>query len=106
MAYNVIISELHVPEMFFGESLLLYTDADYNWLDSGYCGDQFYSLDCDVCVCGVGEMGVGGRWGSQRTFVSHGFSLTHDVIKWLLVEERCGVHENSLAPPPFSLKCL
>ena len=61
MAYNVIISELHVPEMFFGESLLLYTDTDYNWLDSGYCGDQFYSLDCDVCVLG-GEMGVGGRW--------------------------------------------
>jgi hypothetical protein len=25
--------------MFLGESLLLYTDVDYNWLDSGYCGD-------------------------------------------------------------------
>jgi hypothetical protein len=39
MAYNVVISELDVPEMFLGESLLLYTDVDYNWLDSGYCGD-------------------------------------------------------------------
>ena len=59
MAYNVIISELHVPEMFFGESLLLYTDVDYNWLDSGYCGDQFYCLcwdkfACMCCVCGGG----------------------------------------------------
>ena len=51
MAYNVIILELHVPEMFFGESLLLYTDIDYNWLDSGYCGDQFYCLGWDVYVC-------------------------------------------------------
>ena len=64
MAYNVIISELHVPEMFFGESLLLYTDVDYNWLDSGYCGDQFYCLCwdilrvCVVCVCVWGGVGV------------------------------------------------
>ena len=58
MAYNVVISELDVPEMFLGESLLLYTDVDYNWLDSGYCGDQLYCLCRDVfvcvCVCGVG----------------------------------------------------
>ena len=60
MAYNVIISELHVPEMFFGESLLLYKDVDYNWLDSGYCGDQFYSLGWNVCVCVWGGMGDGG----------------------------------------------
>ena len=62
MAYNVIISELHVPEMFFGESLLLYTDVDYNWLDSGYCGDQFYCLcwdmfACMCCVCVGGGVG-------------------------------------------------
>jgi len=28
MAYNVVISDLYVTEMFFGESLLLYTDVD------------------------------------------------------------------------------
>ena len=84
MAYNVIISELHVPEMFFGESLLLYTDVDYNWLDSGYCGDQFYCLCWDMfaCVCCVC---VGGGGGCQGTFPSLGLSLTNDLIKWLLV---------------------
>ena len=56
MAYNVIISELHAPEMFFGESLLLYTDVDYNWLDSGYCGDQFYCLCWVVFICVVGRV--------------------------------------------------
>ena len=34
-----------------GESLLLYTDINYNWLDSGFCGDQFYFMDWDVYVC-------------------------------------------------------
>ena len=109
MTYNVIIPELHVPEMFLGESLLLYTDVDYNWLDSGYCGDQLYCLGWDVHVC-VGGMGVGERWGSQRTFPSHG--LSNDLIKWLLVciaskRGGLGAYQNSLTPPPFfSLKCI
>ena len=71
MAYNVIISERHVPEMFFGESLLLYTDVDYNWLDSGYCGDQFYCLCWDVFVCVWGGGGGGVARERSRPTVCH-----------------------------------
>ena len=78
MAYTVVISELHVPEMFFGESLLFYTDVDYSWLDSQDIVVISFFACAEMCLCVCGG-------GSQRTFPSHGLSLTNDLIKWLLV---------------------
>ena len=63
MAYTVVISELHVPEMFFGESLLFYTDVDYSWLDSQDIVAISFIVCAEMCLCVSLCVCVGGGGG-------------------------------------------